>query len=100
MSWEPFDFGLRRANVTVAIAARAQLQAAVKRTQFEVVIATADAYLTVIAAQETLKTAQAGVERAEVLVRTITSQVNAGLRPGAEKSRAEAEEAAARTQLI
>lgn len=47
-----------------------------------------------------MKAAQAGVERAKVLVRTITSHVNAGLRPGAEKSRAEAEEAAARTQLI
>ena len=100
VSWEPFDFGLRRANVAVASAAQAQSEAALKRTQFDVVVATADAYLTVIAAQETVKAAQAGVDRAAVLVQTITSQVNAGLRPGAEKSRAEAEQAAARTQLI
>jgi outer membrane protein len=100
VSWEPFDFGLRRANVAAASAARAQAEAAVKRTQFDVIIATADAYLTVVATQEAVKAAQAGVDRAAVLVRTISSQVNAGLRPGAEKSRAQAEEAAARTQLI
>jgi outer membrane protein len=100
VSWEPFDFGLRRANVAAASAARAQAEAAVKRTQFDVIIATADAYLTVVATQEAVKAAQAGVDRAAVLVRTISSQVNAGLRPGAEKSRAQAEEAAAHTQLI
>src|SRR5579872_3616449 len=36
VSWEPFDFGLRRANVEVATAARAQQEAAFKRTRFEV----------------------------------------------------------------
>src|SRR5437588_8047489 len=32
VSWEPFDFGLRNANIAVANAARAQSEAAVKRT--------------------------------------------------------------------
>jgi outer membrane protein len=100
VTWEPFDFGLRDANVAIANAAKAQSQAAVKRTQFEVVVATADAYLTVVAAQEVVKAAQAGVDRADVILRTITAQVNAQLRPGADQSRAEAEVAAARTQLI
>jgi outer membrane protein TolC len=100
VSWEPFDFGLRSANIAVANAARAHSEAAVKRTQFEVGVATADAYLTVVAAQETVRAAQAGVDRAEVVVKTITAQVNAQLRPGADQSRAEAELAAARTQLI
>jgi outer membrane protein TolC len=100
VTWEPFDFGLRGANVAVANAARAQSQAAVKRTQFEVAVATADAYLTLVAAQETVRAAQAGVDRSEVVVKTITAQVNAELRPGADQSRAEAELAAARTQLI
>ena len=100
VSWEPFDFGLRHANVEVANAARAQSEAAVKRTQFDVAVTTADAYLTLVAAQETVRAAQAGVDRAETIVRTITAQVNAQLRPGADQSRAEAELAAARTQLI
>jgi outer membrane protein TolC len=100
VTWEPFDFGLRAANVGIAAAARAQSEATVKRTQFEVSVAATDAYLTLVAAQETVRAAQAGVDRADVLLRTITAQVNAQLRPGADQSRAEAELAAARTQLI
>lgn len=100
VTWEPFDFGLRGANVAVASAARAQSEAAVKRTQFEVTVAAADAYLTLFAAQETVRAAQAGVDRADVVFRTITAQVNAQLRPGADQARAEAELAAARTQFI
>jgi outer membrane protein len=86
--------------VAVASAARAESEAAVKRTRFDVAAATADAYLTLVAAQETVRAAQAGVDRADVIARTITAQVNAQLRPGADQSRAEAELAAARTQLI
>jgi outer membrane protein len=41
VTWEPFDFGLRAANVAIANAARAQSEAAVKRTEFEVAVATA-----------------------------------------------------------
>jgi len=98
--WEPFDFGLREANVATASTARKQSEAGVKRSQFEVAVATADAYLTLVAAQETVRAAQAGVDRAEVVLRTINALVNSQLRPGADASRAEAELAAARTQLI
>jgi len=100
VSWEPFDFGLRQASVTAATAARAQSEAALKRTQFDVSVAAADAYVTLVAAQETVRAAQAGVDRAEVISRTISALVNAQLRPGADASRAEAELAAARTLLI
>jgi len=99
VTWEPFDFGLRGATVAVANAAHAQSEAAAKRTEFEVAVAAVDAYLTLVAAQETMRAAQAGVDRGEVLVKTIAAQVNAQLRPGADQSRAEAELAAARTQL-
>ena len=100
VSWEPFDFGLRRANVAAAEAARAESQATLKRTQFDVAVAAADAYLTVAAAQELVRAAQAGVDRAAVVQRTISALVNAQLRPGADQSRADAESAAAETQLI
>ena len=100
VTWEPFDFGLRQASVDAAAAARAQREATLKRTQFEVAVAAADAYVTVVAAQETVRAAQAGVDRAETLSRTIGALVNAELRPGADASRAQAELAAARTQLI
>src|SRR5579872_5647257 len=36
VSWEPFDFGLRRANVAVAEASRAHSEASLKRTQFDI----------------------------------------------------------------
>jgi len=100
VTWEPFDFGLRSANVGVAAAAKAQSEAVEKRTQFDVAAAAADAYLTVVAVEETVRAAQAGVDRAEVAVRIITAQVRAELRPGADQSRAEAELAAAKTQQI
>ena len=100
VTWEPFDFGLRRATVAAASAAQAQSEATLKRTQFEVAVAAADSYLTLVAAQETVRAAQAGVDRTEVIVRTTNALVGAELRPGADASRAEAEVAAARTQLI
>ena len=100
VTWEPFDFGLRRASVEAATAARAQYEAALRKTRFDVEVATADAYVTLLAAQETVRAAQAAVDRAEVIRRTIGALVDAQLRPGADGSRAEAEVAAARTLLI
>ncbi len=58
------------------------------------------ACVTLKAAQETVRAAQAGVERAEVIARTVHAQANAELRPGADASRTDAELAAARTLLI
>lgn len=100
VSWEPFDFGQRRANLELAAATRAQAEATLQRTRFEIAGAAADAYLTLIAAQEMVRAAQAGVDRAATVLRTVTAQVGAELRPGADQSRAEAELAAARTQFI
>src|SRR5437899_4091239 len=99
VTWEPFDFGLRRASVAAATASKTRSEATLKRTQFDVAAAAADAYLTLAAAQETVRAAQAGVDRAEVLVRSVRAVVEAQLRPGAELSRAEAELAAAQTQV-
>jgi len=100
VSWEPFDFGFRQASVNVAEATRAQSEAALKRTEFEVTTATLDSYLTVAAAQQAATAAQAGVDRAAAILRTTNAVVGAQLRPGADSSRAEAELAAARTQLV
>jgi outer membrane protein TolC len=100
VAWEPFDFGLRAAGVEAANAGRAQSEAALRRTRFDVAVAAADAYLTLLAAQETTRAAQAGVDRADAVARSIRALVNAQLRPGADQSRAEAERAAATTQRI
>jgi outer membrane protein TolC len=100
ITWEPFDFGLRHAGVSTAASAKRYSEAVEKRTQFDVATATADAYLTLAAAQETVRAAQAAVDRSETLARITKALVDAQLRPGADASRAEAELAAARTQLI
>jgi outer membrane protein len=99
-SWEPFDFGLRQANVAAAQAARTRAEAGVARMQFELATITADTFLTLLAAQETVRAAQAGVDRTEVVIKIVDALVRAELRPGAELSRARAEQAAVRTQLI
>jgi outer membrane protein TolC len=100
VSWEPFDFGLRSASVAAAVSAEKQAQAAMERTRFNVASATAEACVTLVAAEETTRAAQAGVDRSEILTRIVAGLVKAELRPGADASRAEAELAAARTQLI
>jgi len=100
VTWEPFDFGLRGANVAVAAAAEAQSAASVRRTRFEVAVSAADAFLTFVAAQQTTEAAQAGLQRAEAILRISNALVNAQLRPGADESRARVEVAAAQNQVI
>lgn len=100
ISWEPFDFGLRSANVGVADAAKRREELARKRTEFEVAGTAADAYLTILAAEATAQSAKAGVERAAVLENIVSALTKAELRPGADAARTRAERAAAEAQLI
>ena len=100
VSWEPFDFGLRKADVDLARASHEQLHAQVSVTRLQVAAAAADAFLTILAARQTVTAAQAGVDRAATLNRSVETLVNNQLRPGADASRTRAELALARTQLI
>ena len=100
VSWEPFDFGQRRANVAVAEASRSRAAAEADVTRLQVAAATADAFLTIQAAEQTTRAAEAAVTRAESFETVIDALVRNELRPGAEASRSRAEVAAARTQLI
>jgi outer membrane protein TolC len=100
VSWEPFDFGLRQANVGLAHAARDVASAQVAVTRLEAGIAAADAYLTIAAAEQTVLAARAGVERAKVLDQVIETLAKNELRPGADASRSRAELALAETQSI
>jgi outer membrane protein TolC len=100
VQWEPFDFGLRQANVDLAQASRERARSQVAVTRLEAAAAAADAYLTILAAQQTVSAARAGVERARVLNDVTSTLVTNQLRPGAEASRARAELAVAQTQLI
>lgn len=99
VTWQPFDFGLRRANVAAAEAARDLAQAAAERSKYDVSVAAADAFLTAVAAQQTAQSTRAAVQRWEALLKTTHALVAAQLRPGADESRVQAELAFARTQL-
>ena len=100
VQWEPFDFGLRRANVGIAQSARDAANAQVAVTRLQAGTAAADAYLTIAAAEQTVLAARAGVERARVLDQSVGTLARNELRPGADASRARAELALAETQLI
>jgi outer membrane protein TolC len=99
VSWEPFDFGLRRANVDVAEAGRRRAMASAERVRFENSVAAADAYLTAIAAEQMLRAAQAQLDRARAVETVVAANVNADLRPGADLSRSRAETASAEVQI-
>lgn len=99
VGWQPFDFGLRRANVAAATASRDQAQATLNRTRYDVSVATADVFLTVVAAQETAAAAKAAVDSWQILQRSTHALVSAQLRPGADESRVLAELALAQTQV-
>jgi outer membrane protein len=98
-SWEPYDFGFRRATVAEARATQARAAAQGALTRLDVAVAAADAFLTLLAAQQTVRAAQADVERREVLAESVRVLVKNELRPGADASRAEAELARARIGL-
>jgi outer membrane protein len=99
-TWEPVDFGLRKAAVAGADAAVTQARAGEALTRLEVQSAVGSAFLNVVAAERAVVAAQADVDRRDALTRTVHALVDNQLRPGADASRADAEQAAARTRLI
>jgi outer membrane protein TolC len=100
VSWEPFDFGLRKANVGAADSNHRRTEADLTVARFQVSVAAADAFLTLLAAQQAVVSARAGVERARVVDQVVGTLAQSGLRPGADAARAHAEFAFADTQLI
>src|SRR5437870_9159564 len=99
LSWEAVDFGQRKASVDVARAQTSLAQNQTALTELDVASAAADAFLTVLAAEESVRAARANVDRLGVFANNVRTLVQNQLRPGAEQSRAEAELAVANTQL-
>lgn len=100
VSWEPFDFGLRAAKVSAAAAHQRSAEAALTRTKFEIAAGAADGFLTVLAAEQTVRAAAAAVARAKTLEEIVGAQVRAELRPGVDAMRTKAEVALAEGQQI
>lgn len=100
VSWEPFDFGLRKANLEAAQTAQKRTEAAIERTHQQVAFMAAEAFLTLVAAEQTRKAAEAQVQRARTVLEVVSSLVRAELRPGVDEARAKAEVALAQMQVI
>jgi outer membrane protein len=100
LSWEAFDFGQRGASVDLARALVTRATANAELTRLDVGVRTADAFLRLAAAQETVRAARAHVERQEIFANSVAVLVKNQLRAGADDSRAQAELALARIQLI
>jgi outer membrane protein TolC len=100
LSWEAFDFGLRGASVGLARTLVTRATAGAELTRLEVGVGTADAFLRLAAAGETARAARANVERQQVFADSVAVLVKNQLRPGADDSRAQAELALARIQVI
>jgi outer membrane protein TolC len=99
-TWEPVDFGLRRAAVVGAEAVVTQARAGEALTRLDVQSAVGAAFLGVLAAQRAVTATQADLDRRETLARAVHTLVDNQLRPGADASRVDAERAAAQTRLI
>ena len=99
-SWEPFDFGYRRATVNQARAGERVAQSQADLTRLDVATAAAGAFFSLLAAEQVTRASQANVNRWEVFANSVHVLVDNQLRPGADASRADAELAVARTRLI
>ena len=99
LSWEAVDFGQRKATVDVARAQTSLARSQTSLTELDVASAAADAFLTVLAAEESVRAVRANVDRLQVFANNVRTLVQNQLRPGADQSRAEAELAVAKNQL-
>ena len=98
-SWEPVDFGYRGAKVDAARADRNRASAEASLTRLDVAVATVNAYLTLLAAEQTVRAAAADVQRRETFTKAVRVLVDNQLRPGADASRGDAEFARAKVNL-
>jgi len=98
-SWEPLDFGYRGAKVDAARAAQNRVAAEASLTRLDVSVATINTYMTLLAAEQTVRAAEADVHRREEFRKSVHVLVDNQLRPGADASRADADLARARVKL-
>jgi outer membrane protein len=99
-SWQPFDFGVRHAQVRTAQLGYESARHAVDLTKLDVESAAAGAFFDLASARQTVRAQQANVQRMEAFSHVIHVLVDNTLRPGADASQADAQLALARTQLI
>jgi outer membrane protein TolC len=100
LSWQPFDFGARRARVTAAQQGSDAAKEAAALTDLEVSTGAGSAFFDLAAAHQLVSVAEANVKRVEAFDQAVHVLVDNTLRPGADASQADAQLALARNQLI
>ena len=100
VSWQPFDFGLRRAQVNSAQQGATAATAGLNLTRLDVEVATANAYLDLVTAEQLLGIARANLDRLQVFANAVHVLVDNQLRAGADAAQADAGLAVGKTQLI
>ena len=86
--------------MNIARAGEAGARAEVELTRLDVGTAAANAFLSLFANEQVVRAAEANVARREAFAKSVRVLVTNGLRPGADGSRADAELAVGRNQLI
>jgi outer membrane protein len=99
LSWEPFDFGARKAQVNVARAVTDQATANISVTELDVAASAADAFMALAANEQAVHAGEANVFRAQIFADAVHALVKNQLRAGADAERADAELSVAKTQL-
>lgn len=100
VTWRPYDFGYRAAHVDAAKEAEQSAVQAVALTKLQVLSATANAYMNVVAAQSLAVVARANLDRLHAFTSAVHVLVANKLHPGVEEAQAIAAEALARATLI
>ena len=100
ISWEPFDFGLRKAQVNAARSTTKQAQAQIAVTELDTMSRAADAYLSVLAAQQVVRAAQAKLDRMNVFLETVHVLAQKELKPTTDEYLAQAEVVRAKDELV
>ncbi|MFN8656811.1 MAG: TolC family protein [Candidatus Obscuribacterales bacterium] len=100
ISWEPFDFGLRKAQVRVAQSTTRRTQAQIVISELDAMSRAADAFLSVLAAQQVMKASRAKVDRLNVFLETVHVLAQQQLKPTTDEYLAQAELVRAKDELI
>lgn len=100
VSWEPFDFGLRRANVRTAQAEERLAKMQASLTELEAMVNAAESFLKAAATQQAVRAAKAKLDRMTTLKETVKVLFDKRLRSNTDALLAEAEEARAKDQWI
>lgn len=100
LSWQPFDFGYRGAELSAARAAERGAQAHAALTRLGAATAVSGAFFSLLEAEQVEQAAHANMHRWTEVDASVRALVAAQLRPGVEAARADAELALARNQWI